>query len=55
VKTVELNSTPRAVEFYLALGFVPISAEFARGGARATRMACWLPARALGAELLPPR
>ena len=50
-KTVELNSTPYAIEFYRALGFVPISAEFVRDGARATRMACWLPARALGAEL----
>lgn|SRR5579863_1537002 len=54
VRTVELNSTPCAVEFYRALGFVPISAEFVRRGSRATRMACWLPARALGAEL-PPR
>lgn len=53
VRTVELNSTPCAVEFYCTLGFVPISAEFVRGGARATRMACWLPARALGAELRP--
>jgi GNAT superfamily N-acetyltransferase len=51
-RTVELNSTPSAVGFYRARGFVPISAEFVRGGARATRMACWLPARALGAELL---
>ena len=48
---MELNSTPYAIEFYRALGFVPISAEFVRDGARATRMACWLPARALGAEL----
>jgi GNAT superfamily N-acetyltransferase len=45
VRTVELNSTPCAVEFYRALGFVPISAEFVRGGSRATRIACWLPAR----------
>ena len=52
VNTVELNSTPCAVEFYRSLGFAPISAEFVRGGCRATRMACWLPARALGA--LPP-
>lgn len=51
-RTVELNSTPYAVDFYRALGFVPIFAEYARGRARATRMACWLPARALGAELL---
>lgn len=54
-RTVELNSTPYAVEFYRALGFVRISAEFTRGGARATRMACWLPARTLGAELLQER
>jgi predicted GNAT family N-acyltransferase len=51
VRTVELNATPYAVEFYRAVGFVPISTQFLRGGARATRMACWLPARALGAEL----
>jgi putative acetyltransferase len=51
VRTVELNSTPRALPFYQALGFVPISKEFEREGARAVRMACWLPARALGAEL----
>ena len=50
VKTVELNTTPYALEFYRAVGFVPISAEFERDGARATRMACWLPAGALGAE-----
>lgn len=50
VKTVELNSTPHALEFYRAVGFVPLSAEFNKDGARATRMACWLPARALGAE-----
>jgi GNAT superfamily N-acetyltransferase len=43
VRTVELNSTPCAVEFYRALGFVPISAEFVPGGSRATRIACWLP------------
>jgi GNAT superfamily N-acetyltransferase len=52
VKTVELNATPCAVVFYRSLGFAPISAEFVRGGCRATRMACWLPARALGA--MPP-
>jgi GNAT superfamily N-acetyltransferase len=51
VRTVELNATPNAVKAYRALGFVPISAEFRRGGCRATRMACWLPARALGAEV----
>jgi predicted GNAT family N-acyltransferase len=52
VKTVELNATPYAFGFYRSVGFVPISAEFRRGGCRATRMACWLPARALGAEAL---
>jgi GNAT superfamily N-acetyltransferase len=51
VKTVELNATPYALNFYRTIGFVPISAEFVRGGCRATRMACWLPARALGAGL----
>jgi GNAT superfamily N-acetyltransferase len=50
VKTIELNSTPYAIAFYRSVGFVPISAEFELGGCRATRMACWLPARALGAE-----
>ena len=49
-KTVELNSTPYAYGFYRSVGFAPISAEFRVGGCRATRMACWLPARALGAE-----
>jgi GNAT superfamily N-acetyltransferase len=49
VSTVELNSTPYAVRFYKSVGFVPISAEFGRDGQRAVRMACWLPARALGA------
>lgn len=56
-KTVELNATPYAMQFYRSLGFVPISAEFKREGCRATRMACWLPARALGAECaqtIPP-
>jgi GNAT superfamily N-acetyltransferase len=47
VKTVELNSSPYAVAAYKALGFYPISEPFHRGGAVATRMACWLPARAL--------
>jgi GNAT superfamily N-acetyltransferase len=51
-KTVELNATPYAVAAYRALGFVPISTEFVRQGCRATRMACWLPARALGADAL---
>jgi GNAT superfamily N-acetyltransferase len=50
VKTIELNSTPYALSFYRAVGFAPISWEFTHGGCRATRMACWLPARALGAE-----
>jgi GNAT superfamily N-acetyltransferase len=47
VKTVELNSTPYAVPAYRALGFFPISEPFRRKGAVATRMACWLPGRAL--------
>lgn len=50
VKTVELNSTPNALSFYRAMGFVPISAELERDGCRATRMACRLAARAPGAE-----
>ena len=45
VQTVELNATPNSVPFYCTLGFVPISKEFAHHGCRATRMACWLPAR----------
>jgi len=53
VTTVELNSTPYALEFYLSVGFVPISREFNRGGCRATRMACSLPARSLAAECAP--
>lgn len=51
VKTVELNATPFSMPFYRAAGFAPISAEFSHGGCRATRMACWLPARSLGAVL----
>lgn len=47
VKTVELNSSPYAVSAYKALGFYPISEPFRRKGAVATRMACWLPGRAL--------
>ena len=47
VKTVELNATPYAVAAYRALGFFPISEPFRRKGAVATRMACWLPGRAL--------
>ena len=45
VQTVELNATPNSVHFYRSLGFVPISKEFQFRGCRATRMACWLPAR----------
>lgn len=47
VKTVELNSSPYAVAAYRALGFYPISEPFRRAGCLATRMACWLPGRAL--------
>ena len=50
VKTVELNATPGAYDFYRRLGFAPISGRYVLKGARVTRMACWLPARALGAE-----
>ncbi|MEO5669461.1 MAG: GNAT family N-acetyltransferase, partial [Ramlibacter sp.] len=46
-KTVELTSSPYALPAYKALGFFPISEPFHRGGAIATRMACWLPGRAL--------
>lgn len=51
VRTIELNATPHALGFYRCAGFVPISGEFVLGGCRATRMACWLPARRLGAAL----
>ncbi len=47
VKTVELNSTPYAVSAYRALGFYPISEQFYFEGCLATRMACWLPGRAM--------
>jgi GNAT superfamily N-acetyltransferase len=47
ITTVELNSSPYAVAAYKALGFFPISKPFRRRGALATRMACWLPGRAL--------
>ena len=47
VKTVELNSSPYAVAAYTAMGFFPISKLYRRRGSVATRMACWLPARAL--------
>jgi putative acetyltransferase len=53
VKTIELNATAYARPFYQSVGFVPISLEFEVKGARATRMACWLPARQLGAEIRP--
>jgi GNAT superfamily N-acetyltransferase len=52
VNTVELNATPYAVPFYKSVGFAPISSEYERDGQRAVRMACWLPARALGATAL---
>lgn len=52
VETVELNATSNALPFYCSLGFVPISLEFWRNGHRATRMACWLPARKHGAECI---
>ena len=52
-QTVELNATPYAIDFYLSVGFVPLSREFKRDGCRVTRMACWLPARALGAQCTP--
>lgn len=51
VATVELNSSPHAVAFYRRIGFAPLSAPFLRDGSRATRMACWLPARSLDATL----
>ena len=47
VKTVELNSSPYAVAAYTAMGFFPISKPYRRRGSVATRMAGWLPARAL--------
>jgi GNAT superfamily N-acetyltransferase len=47
VKTVELNASPYAVTAYTAMGFFPISKPFRRKGSVATRMACWLPGRAL--------
>jgi GNAT superfamily N-acetyltransferase len=52
VHTVELNATPYAVPFYKSVGFVPISSQFERDGQRAVRMACWLRARAFGADVL---
>lgn len=50
LRTVELNATEVALPVYRRFGFAPISARFHRAGARATRMACWLPARDLRAE-----
>lgn len=50
-QTIELNATPYSVPFYRAQGFVPLSGEFTFRGCRATRMALWLPARKLGAEI----
>ena len=49
--TIELNATPYSVPFYRAQGFVTLSGEFTLRGCRATRMALWLPARRLGAEI----
>jgi GNAT superfamily N-acetyltransferase len=46
-KTVELNASSYAVAAYRAMGFFPISEPFRRSGSLATRMACWLPGRAL--------
>ncbi len=51
VQTIELNATRCAVPFYRSVGFLPLSREFVRAGCLATRMACWLPARRLSAEL----
>ena len=51
VKTIELNALPYALAFYRSIGFVPISREFESKGFRATRMACWLAAQTLCAEL----
>ncbi len=49
--TIELNSTNFAIPFYRAMGFVPISQQFEIDGAKMTRMACWLRARNLKAEI----
>lgn len=53
VQTIELNATPNSIAFYRRIGFAPISREFQFKGCRATRMACWLPARSLGVEIAP--
>lgn len=50
LRTVELNATDHALPAYRRFGFAPLSGRFDQAGARATRMACWLPARALGVE-----
>lgn len=39
VKTIELNSSPYALRFYDAMGFIAIAAPFEVDGTRATRMA----------------
>lgn len=46
-KTIELNASPHALRVYEALGFFPISMSVRRAGTVTTRMACWLPGRAL--------
>lgn len=51
IRTVELNASPYAVAAYTAMGFFPISKPYRRRGSVATRMACWLPARALASGL----
>jgi GNAT superfamily N-acetyltransferase len=48
-RTIELNATSVALAAYRKLGFFPISEEFIFEGSRATRMACWLPARRMAA------
>jgi GNAT superfamily N-acetyltransferase len=50
-KTIELNASPYSVPFYESLGFARLSEEYLFQGCRATRMACWLPAAQLAAEL----
>ncbi len=49
VRTIELNASIGAVDFYRKIGFWPISAPYEVEGARAVRMACWLPALRLAA------
>jgi hypothetical protein len=43
----------RSFQTLVAANWSPISLKFEVKGARATRMACWLPARQLGAEMRP--